>query len=41
VWLKQCVVRDFFVAGGEMPTCIRGHLLTKVFSVKELKLLQR
>jgi len=40
MWLKECAVRDFLVAGGEKPTCIHGHLLTKVFSVKELMLLQ-
>jgi len=40
VWLKQCAVKDFLVAGGEKPTWIHGHLLMKIFSVKELKLLQ-
>jgi hypothetical protein len=40
VWLRQCAVKDFLVAGGEKPTWIHGHLLMKIFSVKELKLLQ-
>ena len=40
VQLKQFAVRDFLFAGGEKPTCIHGHLLTKFFSENATQLLQ-